>query len=263
MRSLLFVPADRPERFDKACSSGADAVILDLEDAVGPSAKAAARDALANWARPDRNVLVRINAPRTSWFEEDWAMLKQLSGISGIVLPKAERVDEVALLAVQYEIFPLVETALGLQRAEVIGRVPGVQRLLFGSVDFQLDLAVRGDGRELLFFRSQLVWASRLAGLPAPIDGVSTALDDFEKLRADAMQSRAMGFGGKLCIHPRQVAVVKAAFAPTIEEQAWARRVLAASPDGAAVRLNGQMVDRPLVLRAQAIVEEIEAGGIE
>ncbi|MFP6850426.1 MAG: CoA ester lyase [Pseudomonas sp.] len=264
MRSILFVPGDRPERFDKACACGAGAVIIDLEDAVAPADKARARDALADWLQPERAVLVRINAAGTPWFDDDLALLAHVSGVAGIVLPKAECPEEVAAVATCAPVFPLIESAFGLSQVLSIGKVAGIRRLIFGSVDFQLDLGIRGDGPELSFFRSQLVWMSRLAGLAAPIDGVTTILDDTEQLAQDAQRSRAMGFGGKLCIHPRQVSVVNQAFAPTAEEEAWARRVLAAaSSEEGAVRLDGQMIDRPVVLRAQAIINEIAARGIQ
>ncbi len=264
MRSLLFVPADRPDRFDKACASGADAVIIDLEDAVAPQNKAAARASLADWLTPAREVLVRVNAPGSQWFADDMA-LTRLPGVQGVVLPKAERAEDVAAVvqACSAGVLPLIETARGVREAEAIASVPGVRRLLFGSIDLQLDLGIQGDGDELLFFRSQLVLVSRLAGIAAPIDGVSTVIDDLPRLRSDAQRARSLGFGGKLCIHPRQVQTVNQAFLPGADELMWARRVLtaAAASRGAAVQLDGQMIDRPVVLRAEAIVRTAEAAG--
>ncbi len=263
MRSLLFVPADRPDRFEKACGSGADAVIIDLEDAVAPQDKGAARASLASWLTPARNVLVRVNAPGSQWFADDMA-LARLPGVRGIVLPKAERVQDVSAVVqacVAGVVLPLIETARGIRDAEAIAGVPGVSHLVFGSIDLQLDLGILGDDDELLFFRSQLVLASRLARIAPPIDGVCTAIDDPERLRLDAQRARAFGFGGKLCIHPRQVQTVNQAFLPTADELRWARRVLSAAAEsrGAAVRLDGQMIDRPVVLRAEAIVHAVEA----
>jgi citrate lyase subunit beta/citryl-CoA lyase len=136
--------------------------------------------------------------------------------------------------------------------------VKGVARLAFGSIDFQFDLGIEGDDEELLYFRSMLVLASRVAGLTAPIDGVTVALDDDAKLHADTLRARRFGFGAKLCIHPRQVASVNAGFRPTAVEVAWATRVLAAAREanGAAVAVDGKMVDRPVILRAQRIVDD-------
>jgi citrate lyase subunit beta/citryl-CoA lyase len=135
---------------------------------------------------------------------------------------------------------------------------PGVERLVFGSIDFQVDLGIDGEGDELLCFRSQLVLVSRLAGIRAPVDGVSTAIDDAATLRADAERARRLGFGAKLCIHPKQVDVVDRAFLPSDAERDWARRVLDAAEraGGAVVAVDGKMVDKPVMLRAQAILDE-------
>jgi citrate lyase subunit beta/citryl-CoA lyase len=257
-RSYLFVPGDRPERFDKACAAGAGQVILDLEDAVAPAAKARARDAIAAWLRADRPVALRINAAGTPWFDGDLALAAH-PGVAAVMLPKAEEAGtlaRVAAVAPQAALLPLVETALGIAAVDAIARAPRVQRLVFGSIDFQLDLGIDGDGDELLYFRSRLVLASRLAELAPPVDGVCTAIDDTEALRAATLRARRLGFGAKLCIHPRQVGVVEAAFAPAAEEIAWARRVVeaAAHADGAAAAVDGRMVDRPVLLRAQRLL---------
>jgi len=258
-RSFLFVPGNRPERFAKACDSGADAVILDLEDAVAPEDKARARDAVADWLRPGLPVVLRINGVESPWFAEDSALAAQ-PGVAAVMLPKAERAEEVAALLAQgcRKVLALVETAAGFENARALARTSGVQRLVFGSIDFQLDLGIDGEQEELLMFRSGLVLASRLAGLPRPVDGVSTALDDTAVIATDATRARRLGFGGKLCIHPRQVQAVNAAFSPSQEAVLWARRVLAAAAAsaGAAVAVDGKMVDRPVILRAQAVLAE-------
>lgn len=258
-RSYLFVPANRPEMFDKACRAGADAVIVDLEDAVPFADKAAARSALAAWVNPDQPVLVRINGADTAWFEDDLALCGA-PGVQGVVLSKAEGVADIARLrqAGVAAILPLIESAAGFDNVRAIARAPGVQRLLFGSIDFQLDLGIGGEREELLFFRSQLVLVSRLVGIAAPVDGVSTAIGDAALLERDAMHARQMGFGAKLCIHPKQVAGVNRCFSPGEEELAWARRVLEAAEaaGGAAVALDGKMIDRPVILRAQQVLNQ-------
>jgi citrate lyase subunit beta/citryl-CoA lyase len=259
-RSYLFVPGNRPDRFAKACASGADAVIVDLEDAVPPADKASARAAVAAWLSPERPVVLRINASETEWFADDCA-LARLPGVAAVMLPKAERVEDILGLGAGTTVLPLIESAVGFDNVKAIARAPGVQRLVFGSIDFQLDLGIDGDDSELLMFRSGIVLASRLAGLQAPVDGVSTAIDDAAVLRHDAQCGRRLGFGGKLCIHPRQLAEVNAAFSPSESEVAWAARILAAAAaaGGAAVAVDGKMVDRPVILRAQAIVDEVTA----
>lgn len=261
-RSFLFVPGTRPERFAKACDSGADAVIIDLEDAVSPADTAGARAAVANWLTPERRVVLRINGVDTAWFQDDCA-LARLPGVAAIMLPKAERLEDIAAVraAGAAGVLPLIETAAGYDNAKVLARAGGVQRLVFGSIDFQLDLGITGEEDELLAFRSGLVLASRLAQLPAPVDGVSTAIDDAASVAADAARARRLGFGAKLCIHPKQVAVVNAAFRPTPEEVRWAERILEAAraAGGAAVSVDGKMVDRPVILKAQGIVDEAKA----
>ena len=259
-RSLLFVPADRPERFAKALASGADGVIVDLEDAVAPAAKPAARDALAGWLASGEAaaVFVRVNAPGTPWHADDLRICRA-PAVRGIVLPKAESPEQLADAAAAVPgraWLPLVETAAGIAAVEAVARAPGVQRLLFGSIDLQADLGIQGEGEELLYFRSRLVLASRLAELQPPVDGVTTAVDDAAQVRADALRARRLGFGGKLCIHPRQVAEVNAAFTPSAAERDWALRVLAAAEasGGAAVAVDGKMVDAPVLLRARAVL---------
>jgi citrate lyase subunit beta/citryl-CoA lyase len=263
-RSYLFVPGHRPERFDKALAAGADAVILDLEDAVPAAEKDAAREAVVRWLRareaaPSPQVLVRINACGTPQHAADVEACRH--GVFGVVLPKSEQVADLARLAQALPgvaLLPLIETAAGMAAALALARAPNVQRLVFGSIDFQHDLGIAGEGEELLYFRSQLVLHSRLAGLAAPVDGVSTVLDDAPRVHAEAQRARRLGFGAKLCIHPKQIAPAHDAFAPTAAQLDWAHRVLAAAEaaGGAAVALDGAMVDRPVILRAQALLAQ-------
>ena len=261
-RSYLFVPADRPERFDKALAAGADAVIPDLEDAVAPEAKDGARRSLADWLQhASAKVVLRINGADTSWFEQDLALCAAAGNVTAVMLPKAERPEDLARVAAAAPgrtLLPLIETAVGFDNIRALAQVPGVERLVFGSIDFQLDLGIAGEGEELLFFRSQMVLASRLANLAPPVDGVSTAIADAEPLQAEARRARRMGFGAKLCIHPKQVPVVNDSFSPSPEELAWARRVLdtAQAARGAAVAVDGKMVDKPVLLRAQALLAQ-------
>lgn len=265
-RSYLFVPGNRPDRFDKALASGADVVILDLEDAVAPAEKPAARSSIETWLRAATGrvaVALRINAASTEWFAGDLDLCRQ-PGVAAVLLPKAERVEHIAqtaaALAAGTAVIPIIETAIGIRQAEHLAAATAVQRLAFGTLDFAADLGlnVEDDGaqEELASFRSHLVLVSRLAQVQPPIDGVTTALDDAARLDADARRARRFGFGAKLCIHPRQIEAVHRAFAPTPGEREWARRVLAAiaNSGGAAVQVDGRMVDRPVVLQAEAII---------
>ncbi|QGV77026.1 HpcH/HpaI aldolase/citrate lyase family protein [Streptomyces ficellus] len=260
--TLLFVPGDRPERFARAAASGAGGVLVDLEDAVAPDGKAPARDAAVAWLAAHDGYL-RINAVDTPWHDEDLAALTAARRLRGVVLPKSATADQVSAvigtLPVGVPLLALVESAVGVREASAIAEVPGVERLLFGSIDFALDTGISPsvpDEPELLWARSALVVASRAAGLPAPLDGVYTRLDDEAGLVAASRRSCRLGFGGRLCVHPRQVEPVHRAWRPTESEREWARRVLSAaeSSQGAAVRVDGQMIDRPRLELARALL---------
>ncbi|NTF10571.1 CoA ester lyase [Agrobacterium rubi] len=248
----LFVPGNRPERFEKAAASGADAIIIDLEDAVPGGAKSEARAALrADFT--DLPILVRVNAEGTPWHKDDIAALSKLE-FAAVILPKAELGGRLAEIvgSCPCPVLPLVETARGLSQARQIAALPGVARLIFGSVDFCADVGCAHTRDALLQARFELVLASRLAGLPGPVDGVTTSIEDEELISSDARYGLELGFAGKLAIHPRQVEAIKAGFRPQPLEIEWARRVLA-SGDGAAA-VDGAMVDEPVRIRARGIL---------
>lgn len=250
----LFVPANRPERFAKAAASGADAVILDLEDAVATDAKDAARAALRR-DFTDKPVIVRINAIGTAEFDSDLAAVANLRP-DAIMLPKAEDARQIGLLAdgLPCPVIALIESARGLANARQIAATKGVVRFAFGSVDFCADLGCAHTREALAPARFELVLASCLAGISAPLDGVTVLLDDLSATSVDAAYARDVGMTGKLCIHPKQIAPVLRAFAPGQSEIDWARRVLA-SGDGA-VQVDGAMVDEPVRLRARSILKQ-------
>jgi len=262
-RSYLFVPGDRPERFDKALASGAHAVILDLEDAVTPQRKVQAREAIAGWLKQaGARVFVRVNPEGTPWHADDCELLLDSDRLAGVMVPKAEDHISIARLARHLgdgqELIPLVETVAGHFEAAAMARVPRVGRLAFGSFDFMADSGIQADGEELDAVRTNLVLVSRHAGLRAPIDGVSAAIEDAAQLERDVRRSRRFGMGAKLCIHPKQVPIVHVGFAPRPEEVDWARRVLDALASGplGAIAVDGKLVDRPIALRAEAILAE-------
>jgi citrate lyase subunit beta/citryl-CoA lyase len=256
--SFLFVPGDRPERFDKARDSGADCVILDLEDAVAPAAKAAARAAAHAWLAAGGTALVRVNGADTEWFADDLRMVQGHEG-AGILLPKAEP-EAVATVTREYgtarPLVPLVESVAGLFALRRMASMPGVVRVAFGSVDFALDSGIADARDALAAVRTQIVLESAYARVTAPIDGITVAIDDGQQAGIDAAAARHAGFGGKLCIHPRQVAAVNEAFAPTAAQLAWAREVIDAwsGSGGGAVALNGKMIDRPVVEAARRLL---------
>lgn len=258
--TYLFVPGDRPERFRKAQAAGADVVVLDLEDAVTPDHKDAARHHIADaLSGGDFRACLRINGDDTPWFREDLRLLT-LAGVACVMVPKAERPDTLAAVGAAIGrttgLIPLIETARGLAEATCLAGCPNVLRLAFGSVDFQQDLGIEGDGEELLYARSQLVLASRLAAIAPPVDGVTLAVGDAAQARQDAVRARRLGFGGKLCIHPSQVAPVMQAFAPDAQAIAWARGVLAAaaSSSAGALTYEGKLIDKPVIERARTLL---------
>ncbi len=268
-RSYLFVPGDRPERFGKALASAADAVVVDLEDAVAPQAKQAAREALArllasgsDLERIVERIVVRINDEATRWFEGDLVVLRE-GGARTVMLPKAERlstIERVRSACPGIAVLPLVESARGVLAAETLAGGDGVTRLAFGTVDYALDMDLQGDLAATVGLdaaAARLALASRAAGLLPPVAGVTVAIDDEAQLRADMERARAHGFSAKLCIHPKQIAPLHAVLAPSAEELAWAQRVLAAAEaaGAAAVQLDGRMVDRPVIERARRLVQ--------
>jgi citrate lyase subunit beta / citryl-CoA lyase len=260
-RTYLFVPGNRPDRFGKALASGADAVVLDLEDAVAADGKDAAREAVRAWAADatpaDRaRVVVRTNDLGSAHAAADLAAVAE-AGITAIMLPKTESADDVATVrsaAPDVVVLALVESARGLAAAEEVAAAPGVVRLVFGTLDYALDLDLEiedaSDG--LSYAAGRLAVASRCAGIATPVGGVTPQLGDEPRLLADLAWSRRHGFGAKLCIHPAQVAAIHAALAPTTQAVERARRVLEADAGSpGAAQLDGRMIDRPVVLAAR------------
>lgn len=262
-RSLLFVPGNRPERFAKALASGADAVILDLEDAVPEAEKAEARRAiLAQWpalrASPTP-LLLRLNAPGTPEWREDLGLPGQLPGLAGLICPKAESAAPLAALAPEgLPLIPLIESAHGWAALAEIAGAPGVLRVALGHIDFMADTGLDDSAEEeaLAPLRFAIAMHSRLAGLASAIDGVTVQTGDEARLAEDAKRALRFGFGAKLCIHPRQIEPLHQALRPAPSELDWAQRVLAgnAAAKGAAFQLDGRMVDLPVVLRAQRLL---------
>jgi citrate lyase subunit beta / citryl-CoA lyase len=259
-RTFLFVPGDRPDRFAKAAASGTDVVILDLEDAVAADRKREARDHVRAWLSTGNRAAVRINGDGTPWHAEDVAMIVGRPGpVVAVMVPKAECPQRLAALSETLPAgtgtIPLIETAVGVLHALGLCATASVVRPAFGSVDLAAQLGV--DHRSHAAFqhaRSSLVLAAAAAGCAAPIDGVTTGIADEDSLRADLVHATALGFTGKLCIHPRQVAPANEFLTPSGAELEWARQVVAAGQSDSAAVHDGQMIDRPVVLRAEAIL---------
>jgi citrate lyase subunit beta/citryl-CoA lyase len=293
--TALFVPGDRPDRYAKAAASGADVVIIDLEDAVAPQDKVAARAVVASALRPrpgaragsGLRALVRINDPETQLGAADLAMLVELTddpghGLIGVMVPKAASVTALAAViqavaggaagrpagagatgraagagatgraADGPAVVALIESALGVANVHSLAALPGLTRLAFGALDFALDVGAEVDALTGQVARSEVVIASRAAGLSAPWESPSTSLSDTTEIEATSRAARALGFGGRLCIHPAQLAAVREGFAPSADELAWARRIVGTGESVA--RVDDQMVDRPVLERARAIL---------
>jgi len=247
-RSLLFVPGNRPERFTKAAASAADLVIVDLEDAVPDERKSTARDAVAEWLSVGGRVGVRVNGTKSVHYQQDVAAVTGLPGLAAIVVPMA---DDPAALAVLHQqlgrdvqIVALIETAQGVVRAIDLATTPGVSRLAFGHLDFAADIDSSIEDDAMLMARSMLVLASRAAELPGPRRGHHRP-GRSGLAGADAARARALGFTGKLCIHPNQVEAVNAAFSPSGDEITWANRIIEASTAGGVVRVDGTWSTHP------------------
>lgn len=255
-RTVLFVPGDRPERFDKAAASGVDLVVIDLEDAVAPDAKAAARQNAVAWMA-SHACGVRVNAAGTEWFHDD--VLAVSAHPCVVMVAKAESPEVLGSLASRLApgsaVLALVETAAGVAAATSVASAPGVGRLAFGSYDLAAELGVSPDDRDAMAWsRGALVIASAAAGIPAPIDGVTGDIRDDARLRSDVEAAARIGFSGKLCIHPRQVPVVHEALAPSEDELAWAEAVVASAAGGGVTVVDGRMVDKPVVDRARRLL---------
>jgi citrate lyase subunit beta/citryl-CoA lyase len=285
LRSFLFVPGNRIDRIEKAFSSSADAVIIDLEDAVAPSEKEAVRNQVGGFLQKAnrKNIFIRANGVKTPFFAQDLDAVTQAS-VQGLVIPKSEdpeafqKTDQElrkierqrSLSEGQIRLIPQIESAVGLWKAREIGA--STQRILalaFGAGDLTLDLGARltKTGEELFFARSHLVLASRLAGI-YPIDApYMLDVKDIDGLTAEARRSRQLGFRGKFCIHPSQVGPVNEIFSPTPEEIDRARRIieaydLATSKGEGAIALEGEFIDPPVYIRAREVLEFAKEAGL-
>lgn len=280
LRSVLFAPANHMRHAHKALTGDADGAILDLEDAVAvsekPAARAALRDVLASRTAAYPRAFVRINGLTTPFAFAD-LHAAVWPGLDGIVLPKAESAAQIAIAdwlitqlerehdlpAGSIEILPIIETAAGLTQIDQLAIAsPRVRRLNFGAGDFTLDARMHWTlgNPGLVWARVRVVVASRAAGLEAPLDTVFANLSDADGLAVEAAQAKELGFGGKACIHPNQVATVHAVFTPTPQEVTRAQHIVAAFADAeaqgiASLRVGELFVDYPVAARARQVLE--------
>lgn len=270
----LYVPATRPDRFAKAAAA-ADGVVIDLEDAVAPDRRAEARAGLADAVGAGLGVptVVRVNPPSTPDFEDDVACVAPLVHSGAVAAVRVAKVDgaadaERAAAAtadwpVERRLICQLETARAVRDAHEIAAVAAVHSLMLGEADLRADLGLpRGvtsdDG--LTLARQTVVLAARAAGLPSPLASAYVNVADLDGLDADCRRQRTLGFLGRSCIHPRQVDVVRSAFAPTDADVEWATAVLASARtmgeagSGVATLADGSFVDAPVVRQAETVV---------
>lgn len=282
LRTMLFAPGNHTRRVQKALTLGADAVILDLEDAVATAEKAAARALVADALQAPRRCAgyVRVNARSTPFCYDDLVAVVG-PGLDGIVLPMVETASDlqtVDWLLTQLErrtglepgavdLLPIIETGKGIHNiGEIAHASERVRRLAFGAGDYtaSMEMVWSAEERELEYARHAILVASKAAGLDGPIDSAFTRLDDLEGLGRIARHVADIGFGGKLCIHPDQIDPVNAAFSPDAEAADYARRVIGAfaaaeTSGSAAIRVDGNFVDYPIYQRALKLVQRDEA----
>jgi len=278
LRSLLFAPANHPRRVEKAFTLGADAVVLDLEDACAVSEKVASRASVVQAMQTPRPCLayVRVNALDTVFADGDLTQTVR-PGLDGVMLPKVgsasevciadwlitQRERETGMVSGSVDLIPIIETAQGMaQQAEILRACPRVKRVAFGAGDYTLDLNLTWsrEEAELAAYRSTLVLQSRAAALEPPIDTVWVDLQDVQGFALSAQRARNLGFQGKLCIHPNQVEVVNRAFTPSDQQVARAQRVMdafaeAQAQGSSAITLDGQFIDYPIVYAAQRVLD--------
>ncbi|MEO6201226.1 MAG: CoA ester lyase [Cryobacterium sp.] len=262
-RSWLLVPATKPETFDEAVASRADAVILDIEDAVDPLNKPEARRAVAEWLRAGGRAWVRINDVTTPYWAEDIAELRGSPNLLGVVLAKTESAEQVEntseRLGGAVPVVALIESALGIEEATSIARAAGVFRLAFGSGDFRRDTGMSADPEAMAYPRARLVVASRVGNLPGPIDG-PTVGTGHPILREQSAITVSMGMTGKLCLAAEQTHVVNEVISPSPSDVLWALDFLSDFESRGRVVRDGS--DLPRLGRAQKIEKLAHAFGV-
>ncbi|MFB4212642.1 CoA ester lyase [Shouchella sp. JSM 1781072] len=270
-RSMLFVPASSTKMLQKGLQSNADQVIYDLEDSIAFTHKEEARERLAVFLNEnqhdEKKIYIRINERGSGAFEEDLKTISSLSGIH-VLLPKANHSDDIEYVNETLgkdhnrSIVPIIETAKGMWHVEQISTTRNVEKLAFGSLDYCLDLNIdpSPSGTELLYARSRIVLASKMASLAPPIDGVYQDIQNQVGFAHEAEAGKRLGFQGKLLIHPNQVEQANQCFAPSLSEIDEAKTIVEAFKESetqgkAAVQVNGKMVDYPVVKRAERLLQ--------
>ncbi|PAF41794.1 CoA ester lyase [Helicobacter sp. 11S02629-2] len=263
MKSLLFVPASREDRFKKAFSTKASSIIFDLEDTVNEAGKSKARENIERFARDnkDEKFFVRINSFESSSHKDDLKLLDSIKpSLKGIMLPKADNKDEIESL--EYKVLALIESALAVYSLESLIRARNLLALSIGLLDLSLDLSLEeGCGKDFILdsIKVKMVVLSKAFNLAKPINGVYARFDDKTGFKKECDKVRSMGFGGALCIHPMQVEIVNDTYLRGAKELAWAKEIvrLAELHDNSVFSFEGAMIDLPVILRAKALLGEL------
>ncbi|HEB9286650.1 TPA: CoA ester lyase [Campylobacter coli] len=266
-KSFLFVPSIYPERFIKALQSGANQIIIDLEDSVEEAKKEVGRKNIADFSsqcvKNNDKFLIRINETQSAEFQKDLSLIstiKESNSIVGIVLPKAQNYEDIDILSkFELPIIPIIESALGVENLDDIARHPSVLALSFGSLDMTLDLNLQeGEGKNFILnsIRTQIVLKSVKYNLLSPINGVYPDIKNIDGLKEDLLFAKSMGFGGSLCIHPNQVVPINEVFSPSAQQIAWAKEILSLRKNSNDIIFNhnGMMVDLPVIKKAEQIL---------
>ncbi|ETP67254.1 hypothetical protein G159_19095 [Planococcus glaciei CHR43] len=271
-RSLMFTPGTNKERLLKSVSSEADALLWDLEDAVHPDEKAAARAVIQEALdeledKPAKPIFLRVNQYGTEWYAED-VKLARHENVNGIMLPKAESARQVQEtwdgMGANGELIVLVETAVGIVRLEDIFSNPNVSGVAFGAIDYAVDadLTLTEAGLEAIYARSRIVTYAKAAGIDGIYDTVFADIHNTESLQKRAVSARALGFNGQMAVHPKQIETIHEVYSPSREDIDWAVKVLHHAEHeakGAGVfMLDGKMVDRPIIEKAKQIYQAAE-----
>ena len=259
----LFIPAHKAHLIEKAEKTSADALFLDLEDAVSADEKPQAREAVIK-ARTSKNLWVRINDVRSDYFEDDIACLRACDfenhSLKGILLPKLETPSDIETLhdrlGQKQPVIGFIETARGLVNIHECFRHDALLTVIFGNLDFALDIGAKPIREALLFARSSIIIATKHAGKAPPLDGVTADFKDETQLLSDLDYAANLGFGGRLSIHPSQIAPTIKAFMPTDADIAKARAILDAAGDRLVAQLDGQMIDKPVIDQAKIILQK-------
>ena len=257
----LFVPGARLDRFEKALQSGADTIIIDLEDSVSEAQKEVARKNLLGLEKKSHNIFVRVNDLDSPYVKEDLACIERCGEV-GIMLSKSEDASAIAqwlaLHSIERKILCLIETVKGLAATSELMQNRSVIGCAFGHFDFSTDLGCAADLSVLAPYRAELVFQSKLFGKAAPLDCVTADISATDQLKMDCEDAKQRGFGGKLLIHPSQVKPAQSIFLPSKEEYDEAKKLLKATASQTILQHEGRMIDKPILKKAKQLIDKYE-----